>query len=285
MDYSFFKSNFAKASKFRWDFINNFESSKKWDLLAKQYEDSFLLEENLKIKFNKQIIPKIIHQIWIGPRKLPNNYKKWMNTWKIYNPEWEYILWDEDMINKLNLKNQLAYKASKNPGFKSDIARYEILNKYGGIYLDTDFQCLKSIPNNLLFYEFVSCIVFSFSPEIANGMIMSKPNSPLLKKIINSIYVPKNKNNSYEIISATGPYALTNAYFNLKTKDQKKGLILPSDYFYPFPNFLITRKPANYKDFITDKSIGLHHWEMSWIKGNLIKRIIRKIIFVFKKLF
>ena len=38
-------------------------------------------------------------------------------------------------------------------------------------------------------------------------------------------------------------------------------------------------------NLITKETIGLHHWEMSWIKENLIKRIIRKIIFIFKKLF
>ena len=285
MDNSFFKSDFAKASKFKWDFIKNFDSSKKWDLLAKQYKDPFLLEENSNINLNKELIPKIIHQIWLGPRKLPKKYKIWMQTWKIFNPEWEYILWDDDKINKLNLKNKLAYNSTKNPGFKSDVARYEILNKFGGIYLDTDFQCLKPIPNSLLFYEFVSCIIFYFSPVLANGMMMSKANSPLLKDIISAINVPKIKNNPYDIFSASGPFALTDAYFNLKIKDQKTILILPSDYFYPFPNFLISNKSINYKDFISDKSIGIHHWEMSWIKENLIRRIIRKIIMIFKKLF
>jgi len=285
LDYSFFKSDFAKASKFKWDFIKNFDSSKKWDLLAKQYKDPFLLEENSTINLNKELIPKKIHQIWLGPRKLPKKYKNWMQTWKIFNPEWEYILWDDNKINKLNLKNKLAYNSTKNPGFKSDVARYEILNKFGGIYLDTDFQCLKPIPNSLLLYEFVSCIIFNFSPVLANGMMMSKPNSPLLKDIINSINIPKSKNNPNDIFSASGPWALTDAYFNLNIEDQKKSLILPSDYFYPFPNFLISNKPIIYTDFISDKSIGIHHWEMSWIKGNLIKRIIRKIIFVFKKLF
>ena len=40
--------------------------------------------------------------------------------------------------------------------------------------------------------------------------------------------------------------------------------ILPSNYFYPYPNFLINN--SNNKDiskFITEETIGLHHWEMS----------------------
>ena len=41
-------------------------------------------------------IPKIIHQVWIGPKNKPNIY---INTWKIdyikANPDWQYVLWDE----------------------------------------------------------------------------------------------------------------------------------------------------------------------------------------------
>ena len=284
MDYSFFNSDFAKASKFQWDFIKNYQSPEKWNLLAKQYKHS-IFEKSAEMDTKQQFIPKKIHQIWIGPKKLPENYKKWMRTWKIFNPGWEYYLWDEEKIKKLNLKNKLAFNSTSNQGSKSDIARYEILNKFGGIYLDTDFQCLKSIPDSLLTYEFVSCIVFDFSPVLANGMIMSKPNSKLLNAIINSISSPKNKDDNYEIFSSSGPYAFTDAYFSLSEEVQKKGIILPSNYFYPFPNFLISSKSKNFEDFITKESIGLHHWEMSWMKKNIFIRIIKKLISIFKTYF
>ena len=38
------------------------------------------------------MIPKIIHQIWIGPRPAP---EKLMATWKEKNPSFEYIRWSE----------------------------------------------------------------------------------------------------------------------------------------------------------------------------------------------
>ena len=49
----------------------------------------------------KQKIPKKIHQIWIGPKKMPNNYKIWTETWKKYNPSWHYKLWTEKDLNIL----------------------------------------------------------------------------------------------------------------------------------------------------------------------------------------
>ena len=38
-------------------------------------------------------IPKIIHQLWIGPKPPPT---KFMDTWRDKNPEFQYIRWNED---------------------------------------------------------------------------------------------------------------------------------------------------------------------------------------------
>ena len=36
-------------------------------------------------------------------------------------------------------------------------------------------------------------------------------------------------------------------------------------------------KPVNKYKEITDVSIGIHHWEMTWMKGNLFNRIKNKL--------
>ena len=65
--YEFFESEFAKNCKFHWDFISRNKELDKWYVLAKQYEKN----KNTEPKKNTKKIPKIIHQIWIGPKKLP----------------------------------------------------------------------------------------------------------------------------------------------------------------------------------------------------------------------
>ena len=42
-------------------------------------------------------IPKIIHQLWIGPKPRPY---KFMKTWEDKHPDYEYILWNEEEIKK-----------------------------------------------------------------------------------------------------------------------------------------------------------------------------------------
>ena len=79
------------------------------------------------------------------------------------------------------MKNRSIYESTDNIGFKSDIARYEILYKYGGIYIDTDFECLKKIPDKFLHFDFISCIGFNYSPVILNGFLMASPKSNFIK--------------------------------------------------------------------------------------------------------
>ena len=60
---------------------------------------------------NELKIPKIIHQIWIGPKKKPD---LWMDTWsndyvKKYS-DFEYVLWDNKRINKILSKYQKILK-------------------------------------------------------------------------------------------------------------------------------------------------------------------------------
>ena len=88
------------------------------------------------------MIPKIIHQIWIGPNKCPYI---WINTFKIdyinKNPEYQYFLWTEDNIDSLFNDfpiYRIVYDLETTYNGKSDILRYLILYIHGGIYIDAD---------------------------------------------------------------------------------------------------------------------------------------------------
>ncbi len=45
-------------------------------------------------------IPKIIHQLWIGPKPAPT---KFMQTWKEKHPDFDYIFWNEEELKKKKL--------------------------------------------------------------------------------------------------------------------------------------------------------------------------------------
>jgi hypothetical protein len=100
------------------------------------------------------MIPKIIHNIWIqGYENLPNENKVTYANIKKLNPEWDFMIWDDEMIKKMLKKYPSIYniyiKTSNyteidNNTIKSDIARYIIMKEYGGLYFDIDFNCTSS---------------------------------------------------------------------------------------------------------------------------------------------
>jgi mannosyltransferase OCH1-like enzyme len=94
-------------------------------------------------------IPKIIHQLWIGDKPAPI---KFMNTWKEKNPDFEYIFWNEEEIKKRSLKFKCQEKIDdmEEINGKADIMRWEILYKYGGVFLDADSICIEPIDDELL---------------------------------------------------------------------------------------------------------------------------------------
>jgi len=88
-------------------------------------------------------IPKIIHQIWVGPRPRPDH---WMQTWKDKHPDWEYILWNEENIKGFENQKLIDYcMEHKLYHGVSDIVRYEILYRHGGFVAPADSECVNPI--------------------------------------------------------------------------------------------------------------------------------------------
>ena len=79
-------------------------------------------------------IPKIVHQLWIGPKPRPS---KFMQTWKDKHPDYEYIMWNEEEIRKRQLPLQCAHRINEIEEIngKADIIRWEILISLWGSYL------------------------------------------------------------------------------------------------------------------------------------------------------
>lgn len=84
-------------------------------------------------------IPKVVHMIWIGPAEPP-----WpaIDTWRqgllAAHAGWEVRLWRDADIEAFGLVNQMAFASRHCYAGRADVARYEILNRHGGVYVDAD---------------------------------------------------------------------------------------------------------------------------------------------------
>lgn len=134
--------------------------------------------------------PRTIHQVWMGPKRIPPEMRVLMGTWRKANPSYNYILWTDKELAGLDMTLRKYFEEATNYGRKSDIARFEILQKYGGLYVDTDMECVKpfeplyeAVGDKEVFVGYEGMTV-QFQHSICTALMASLPNSKLLETII-----------------------------------------------------------------------------------------------------
>lgn len=135
------------------------------------------------------MIPKRIHQFWIGPKEPPAPL---METWKKMNPDWDYFFWDERALKTHfpgGLYNQKQYDDMEELCGKCDIARLEILNRYGGFFIDADSVCLSRLEDFLLINDSFCCYENEFERGnlLACGYLASTLENDLMALLIDAV--------------------------------------------------------------------------------------------------
>jgi mannosyltransferase OCH1-like enzyme len=123
---------------------------------------------------------KKIHQIWIGPKELPERFVMLCAEMKAMHPQYEYKLWDNESIHE-EFKDDEIYLIQKDlnipEAFKVNYLRMKILKKYGGWYIDVDSEIIQSLDT---IETSKSMLIGYYVTNYTNGVIYSKPNNDLL---------------------------------------------------------------------------------------------------------
>ncbi|HPE85281.1 MAG TPA: glycosyltransferase [Chlamydiales bacterium] len=217
-------------------------------------------------------IPKLIHIIWFGS-SLPSKYDPFIESWKEHHPDWTVKLWADDDIGSFPLVTGEKIFEATNLGQRSDIFRYELLNYYGGLYVDADFFCLK--PHDILHH---TCDFYSAMDgrTVYNGIIASAPNHPIIQHCLQEIKkITKFTDGVSAIVGQTGPRLMTRTITDFLRKSKEGVIVYPTVYFYSFPSSLRSKfwrnNQANFdvaKPYMKPHAFGLHMWAHSWMKSS-----------------
>ena len=228
------------------------------DFKIKQLRDNYERLKPSKMPLSSSpIIPKVIHQIWLGQKSIPQNYQYYLNTWRQYNPDWVIKIWREEDVIKENFPSMDLYWLARSYQERSDIVRYEILKKYGGLYIDIDIECFANFDELNYKYDFYT----NFEPpainkkkvSILNAMIGSVPNHPIIIETLETIRKDWDKvedtfnekfsnnkssfarsNHNLAVQRSMYPFADSVFHFLSNADLQKyKTIILPSGYNVP----------------------------------------------------
>ncbi|KAI8620498.1 nucleotide-diphospho-sugar transferase [Chytriomyces sp. MP71] len=149
------------------------------------YEASFINDQvesaTQSVKVN-QLIPQFIHQSW-KTHTVPEKFNSWDQTWKHQNPDYNYILWNdqenEDLIRKEYPWFLDTYLSYSHPICRADAARVFYLHRFGGVYVDLDIAAYKPLEGLLGEHQLVLAQMQTERRHakhgIPNGFMASKP--------------------------------------------------------------------------------------------------------------
>lgn len=212
------------------------------------------------------MIEKILHQIWVGNKSIPDDFLRYSEEWKRLHPEYTFKFWNNDSIAEI--LNDLPFKeyiiGNYKEAFKSDLLRYWILENYGGIYIDTDHQPLQKIPEGYLNYDFIIA-KFPIDNFVLGTSFIGSVKKSNQMKTINQKTISHISNidiNSTDLNYVLGPSYITDLLLHDNLLDEK-ALVLDSKFIYPYGWYEMDRKDENFKETCPD-AIAVHHWFYSW---------------------
>ncbi len=206
------------------------------------------------------MIPKKIHYCWFGGNPLPELAIKCIESWKKYCPDYEIIEWNENNFDIEGCRYVKEAYDAKKWAFVSDVARLYALVTYGGIYMDTDVEVIKSL-DFITEYDAVSG--FESKDQIPTGLMACREGFPLFAELLTGY-------NNRRFVDDEGNYDLTTNVKTITDICLSHGLILnnqkqtiegftlfPSDYFCPKNHYSGEMK-------ITENTYAIHHFDGSW---------------------
>ena len=165
-------------------------------------------------------VPLTIYESW-GTHKVPSKMRDTIYNLVNTNPEFDYYLYsDENCIEFIeeNYDSDVldAFYTLKPGAYKSDLWRYCVLYKNGGVYLDIKFYTvvplISLVEKHPILYvkdDPSKCSNLNDGPGIYNAFMVSTPNNHIFKlcisDIVNSCKLKLYKDN---VLHITGPCLL-----------------------------------------------------------------------------
>lgn len=166
-------------------------------------------------------IPKIIHLTYKSESEILPEWKNVINRWNTTNPSWEIKFWNDEQNEEL-VKTDFPWFYNTYMNFpyaiqRADAVRCCYLYKYGGLYIDMDYEPMNNI-DNIFYNENNKNDNEIYLTKNTNGLVYfnsfmaSKPNVKFwieyLKLMMNT--KPKKFWTKYfHVYYTTGPFQLT----------------------------------------------------------------------------
>lgn len=214
------------------------------------------------------MIPKIIHQYWTGG-PIPAWLRRFSEEWHEMNPGWAYYLWSDYALAiddpETGLENAALWHRAEEfvaPGrqyqLRADIVRYELLKRFGGVWIDMDFEPLK--PLDSWFAEVDGDEPFAVwetqDEWAANGIMGSPKGHWFLRLLVDRLPQSARDNVGHTPSRIAGPQYMTRLW-----REQGEPMkVLGPERFYPYLWSDLNRNSARCRPPWPPECVAVHHW-------------------------
>lgn len=196
-------------------------------------------------------IPQTFHQVWLGDKPFPAQAQAFQDGWRARHPDWQWRVWTDADLPALESQWALTHAAHLSQ--KSDIIRYEVLKRFGGVYLDTDVECVQSIDPLLHGVE-----AFAGREDghyLCGAIIGGVAGHPLFTALTDGL--PHSMEFHARCVDQAGPGFLTR--IAMQTPNVT---LFPPSVFYPYHWRETHRRLESFP-----QAYAVHHWQGTWVAG------------------
>jgi|WetSurMetagenome_2_1015567.scaffolds.fasta_scaffold165546_2 hypothetical protein len=235
------------------------------------------------------MIPKILHQIWLGDEPPHHLMLSWRRRWRELHPDWEHCYWTEvplpgggwELSGTTSMGRILGLPPSGvledllrracHLAQRANIWRYLVLLNYGGLYVDADVEPLRSVDPLVDGRSLVVVRRRYRGPEVwENGFLGSEPGHPAVVELV--LQLPTR---SPSVSLSMGCEYLTEVLRPLShlvsfVPEDEVVFVPPSDWEaakresrVPVPGEAANRYPG---------ARAVHHWGSLWHKRGFVVR-------------
>lgn len=218
----------------------------------------------------------ILHQMYKTADNLPSGFVEFQASCRRVYSDWHYQFWTNELLDDMmssRFPSRVQQWRELTPTIKKwDFARYALLQAYGGLYLDMDFECVRKIPdqdaNIITLWTARGKHSGNTFPDV---MAASRPGHAFWDFIMTSIF---SKSTVGNVLDITGPRALNHYMSVYRSGNQTRDLPDKID----LRDYWKEMSPYSYDNAAKQKEclvilcadqfpnvIGVHHYRGSWV--------------------
>src|SRR5690606_35906261 len=147
----------------------------------------------------------------VGP-PLPDHLAASIATWRQHHPDWEHVMWGDRDLTWLRHRDLYDHAPGLVPSdavgqFRADIARYEILERHGGLYVDCDTRALRPVDEALEGHAAFAAL--EDSHWVGNTYLAAEAHHPALVALVDGLERSVHRHAGQRPNRMTGPRYLT----------------------------------------------------------------------------